>query len=69
MQNGKVMQAALKSAEAAQPAGTVGKVVSQSAMRLPEHLRKELQIRKKSLDRLIKDMASGLDLDATFKFH
>lgn len=67
--NGKVKQAALKSAEAVQPAGTVAKVVSQSTMRLPEHLRKELQIPKKSFARLIKAMVSDLDLDATYKFH
>ena len=66
--NGKVMQAALKSAEAVRPAGTVAKVY-QSTMRLPEHLRKELQIPKKSFARLIEAMVSDLDLDATYKFH
>lgn len=67
--NGKVMQAALKSVEAVQPAGTVAKVVSQRTSRVPEHLRKELQIPKKAFARLIKDMISDLDLDSSFKFH
>lgn len=66
--NGKVMQAALKTVEAVQPAGTVAKVVSQRTSR-PEHLRKELQIPKKAFARLIKDMISDLDLDSSFKFH